>query len=60
MIDEDRPPPRTVALDGLSIEDLEAKIVALQAEIAACERVLAQKRAHLSAAAGLFGAPAKS
>jgi len=55
MTEEDRPPIKTAALDGLSIEDLEAKIASLKREIALCEDLVARKKAHLSAAADLFG-----
>jgi uncharacterized small protein (DUF1192 family) len=55
MTEDERPPIKTAALDGLSIEELEEKIVRLKGEIAVCEDLVARKKAHLSAAAGLFG-----
>ncbi|NDC57575.1 MAG: DUF1192 domain-containing protein [Alphaproteobacteria bacterium] len=55
MIEEERPQPKSTPLDGLSIEELEAKITLLKGEIARCEELVARKKAHLSAAADLFG-----
>ncbi|MFZ4120606.1 MAG: DUF1192 domain-containing protein [Caulobacterales bacterium] len=44
-----------VAREALSIQELEARIVALQAEIAACEGAINLKRSQRSAADALFG-----
>lgn len=55
MNDEDRPRPApALPPEAMSIEDLEAHIAALHAEIALCERVAAQKRSHRAAADSLF------
>lgn len=56
MIEDERPkPPPPLALDGLSVEELEARIARLKGEIAQCEELVARKKAHRSAADGLFG-----
>lgn len=44
-----------VTLDQLSVDELRHRIATLQNEIAACERELAKKQAHKSAADALFG-----
>ncbi len=44
-----------VPLDRLSVDELEARIIALQAEIEDCRQELARKRAQKSAADALFG-----
>ena len=49
-----RPKP-PVLLEALSVHELEAKIEALKAEIAECERYISLKKGHLSAADALFG-----
>jgi uncharacterized small protein (DUF1192 family) len=57
MLDDDpfAPPPRKpVALDSMSIDELEARIETLNLEIAKCEEVIASKRAQRSAADSLF------
>ncbi len=56
MFDED--PIRAIkpeTLDRLSIADLEERIAALKAQIAACEAEIEKKRGHRSAADALFG-----
>lgn len=61
MVEDDRPaPPKPMALDGLSIAELEHRIERLRVEIAQCEALIAQKRSHRSAADTLFGAPSSS
>jgi uncharacterized small protein (DUF1192 family) len=59
MIDDDpfgsplkRP---VVTLDLMSIDELEAKIVALKAEIEACEKAIAAKQNQRAAADAIFG-----
>lgn len=42
-------------IETASIEDLEARIVRLRAEIAQCERAIASKRAQRAAADSVFG-----
>lgn len=56
MLEEDRSPiaPKPVALDGLSIEDLEDRLVRLRQEAAECERLIAMKRSVREAADQLF------
>lgn len=44
-----------VTLEQLSVDELEYRIAALKDEITACERELAKKQAHKSAADALFG-----
>lgn len=57
MFDEERPAPKpALALDLLSIEDLEARVVALRDEIAHCEALIGKKRAVREAANAMFGA----
>jgi uncharacterized small protein (DUF1192 family) len=60
MFDDDQSPLRRppMTLDLMSIEDLEAKIVALKAEIEACERMIAAKKSQRAAADAVFGRPA--
>ena len=57
MIDEDTPPagPPPADLERLSEDELEARIVTLEAEIDACRAELERKRGHRSAADALFG-----
>ena len=58
--DEVRPKPTSAGLalgadlSGLSIEELEQRITALQAEIERVTAELARKRAHEAAASALF------
>lgn len=61
MIDDDpfgsplkRP---AVTLDLMSIDELEAKIETLKADIAACEAMIAAKRKQRAAADAVFGKP---
>jgi uncharacterized small protein (DUF1192 family) len=57
MFDDDPfapPPKKLVALDSMSIDELEARIEALTLEIAKCEEVIASKRAQRSEADSLF------
>lgn len=42
-------------LERLSIEELEARVRELKAEIEVCEALIARKRAHLAAADSVFG-----
>jgi uncharacterized small protein (DUF1192 family) len=44
-----------VTLDLMSIEELEAKIVDLRAQIAACETAIAAKKKQRAAADAIFG-----
>ncbi len=46
---------RAPTLDLLSIDEIEAKIAALKAEIILCEAEIERKRAQKSAAEALFG-----
>lgn len=61
MIDDDpfgSPLKKTpVTLDMMSIDELEARIVALRAEIEACEAAIAAKRKQRSLADSVFGRP---
>ena len=53
---EDEPiPEKKLDLERLSVEDLNERIEALRAEIAACEAELEKKESHKSAADALFG-----
>jgi uncharacterized small protein (DUF1192 family) len=57
MLNDDAPSPLTKSvqtLDMMSVEELEARIVALRAEIEACEKMAADKRRHRDAADSLF------
>ena len=56
MFEENEPlPEKPIDLERLSEDDLEERIQALKAEIAACEAELERKRSHKSAADKLFG-----
>ena len=58
MSDEDPLAPRPkppVPLETLSVHELEAKVDVLKAEISECEKLIALKKGHLSAADALFG-----
>lgn len=59
MLEDDAKPQisKPVALDLLSVEDLEARIAALRGEIAACEAAIAQKKSQRAVADALFAAP---
>lgn len=46
---------RPQALEDMSVDELRARIVSLQNEIAACETEIEKKEAHKSAADALFG-----
>jgi uncharacterized small protein (DUF1192 family) len=57
MLNDDPASPLMKAqptLDMLSVEELEARIESLKAEIAACETMLAAKRRHRDAADAFF------
>ena len=51
-----KPEPLQQQLEIASIEDLEARIERLKAEIALCENAIASKRAQRAAADSVFGA----
>ena len=56
MFEENEPvPEKPVDLERLSIEELEARIETMRADIAACQAELEKKRSHKSAADALFG-----
>ncbi|MEM6535123.1 MAG: DUF1192 domain-containing protein [Pseudomonadota bacterium] len=56
MFEENEPiPEKPIDLERLSVEELEERIAALGAEIAACEAELDRKKSHKSAADALFG-----
>lgn len=55
MMDENEPiPTKPLDLELLSEDELEARIVSLEAEIEACKQELSRKRSHRSAADALF------
>ena len=63
MIDDDpfappvkKPLSLEAQLENASIDELEARIEKLRAEIALCERAIAAKRAQRAAADSVFGA----
>lgn len=63
MIDDDpfAPPvkkavPLEQQLENASVDELEVRIEKLKAEIAACEKAIAAKRAQRAAADSVFGA----
>lgn len=47
--------PAVRSLDVMSIEELEARIESLRADIAACEAMIASKRSQRAAADAIFG-----
>ena len=47
--------PKRVDLERLSEDELEARIISLEADIQACKDELERKRAHRTAANALFG-----
>lgn len=47
--------PLEAQLEGASIDELEARIVRLRAEIAQCEAAITAKRAQRAAADAVFG-----
>lgn len=63
--EEDRPRPKPAtaqgasisaeALQAMGIDELEARIAALREDIAACEALIASKRAQRSLADSVFG-----
>ena len=55
MFEDEPEPEKKVDLERLSVEDLQERIEALKAEIAACEAELDRKQSHKSAADALFG-----
>ena len=55
MFEDEPEPEKKVDLERLSVEDLQERIEALRAEIAACEAELDRKQSHKSAADALFG-----
>ena len=63
MLDDDpfappvkKPVPLEAQLENASIDDLEARIETLKAEIQLCEKAIAAKRAQRDAADSVFGA----
>jgi uncharacterized small protein (DUF1192 family) len=57
MMDDDsgaKPVPPKPDLERLSIDEIEVRIAALEAEIATCREAIARKRGHRSDADGLF------
>jgi len=62
MVDDDpfsspvrKPPSMEQQIESASIDELEARIARLRAEIALCERAIASKRAQREAADSVFG-----
>lgn len=55
MFEDEPAPEKKLDLERLSVEDLNERIEALRAEIAACEAELEKKESHKSAADALFG-----
>lgn len=56
MFEDNEPiPEKPIDLERLSVAELEARIVALKAEITACAAELDRKKSHKSAADALFG-----
>lgn len=55
MTENEPIPPKPIDLERFSEDELEARILALGAEIEACKAELTRKRHHRSAAAALFG-----
>ncbi|MBL8549334.1 MAG: DUF1192 domain-containing protein [Hyphomonadaceae bacterium] len=53
-------PKKPVSIELMSIGELEARIVALEAEIEVCKKAIASKRAQRSAADSLFSGPPAS
>ncbi|MEE9381353.1 MAG: DUF1192 family protein [Hyphomonadaceae bacterium] len=47
--------PADRPIDRMSVDELNLRLKELKAETAACEAELAKKKAHKSAADGLFG-----
>jgi uncharacterized small protein (DUF1192 family) len=60
MLDDDPfapAPKKPQSIELMSIEELEARIAALNEEIALCQRAIAAKRAQRTAADSLFSGP---
>jgi uncharacterized small protein (DUF1192 family) len=60
MLDDDPfapAPKKPQTIELMSIEELEARIEALNDEIAVCQKAIAAKRAQRSAADSLFSGP---
>lgn len=55
MFEEEPVPEKKLDLERLSEKELQERIEALKAEIAACEAELHKKQSHKSAADALFG-----
>ena len=55
MYEDEPAQEKKLDLERLSVEDLNERIEALRAEIAACEAELEKKESHKSAADALFG-----
>ncbi len=55
MFEEEPVPEKKLDLERLSEKELQERIEALKAEIAACEAELNKKQSHKSAADALFG-----
>lgn len=53
--ENETPPEKPIDLERLSVDELQARITALKADIAACEAEIAKKQSHKSAADALFG-----
>lgn len=53
-LDPPRPTAKPLNLEGMSIGDLKEYIVALEAEIARAENMIAKKESHRSGADNLF------
>jgi uncharacterized small protein (DUF1192 family) len=60
LIDDIEPlnqPKKPKPLDGMSIDELQAYVVALKAEIVRVEQAIAARKAHLDAVSSLFRKP---
>ncbi|MEM9053883.1 MAG: DUF1192 domain-containing protein [Pseudomonadota bacterium] len=55
MFEEEPVPEKKIDLERLSVEELQERIEALNAEISACKAELNKKQSHKSAADALFG-----
>lgn len=56
MIEDVPSPKKPIDLERFSVEELQERIVELQAQIEACEGELKKKQSHKSAVDALFGA----
>ena len=54
MFEDELPKPAKLDLEKMSVDELQARIETLKAEIAACEAEIRKKQAHKSAADDLF------